>query len=55
MQHNPSWDANRFSASLEIPQIVWNLKAHYFYSQEPTTCPYAGPDEFSPHSTILFL
>lgn len=25
------------------------------YSQKSTTCPYAGPDEFSPHNTIPFL
>ena len=29
MQHNPAWYANRSSVSREIPQIVWNLKAHY--------------------------
>jgi hypothetical protein len=29
MQHNPSWEANSFSASQEIPQILWNLKVHY--------------------------
>ena len=29
MEQSPSWEANRFSASLEIPRILWNLKVHY--------------------------
>ena len=28
MQHSPSWEANRFSASQEIPFILWNPKIH---------------------------
>jgi hypothetical protein len=28
MEESPSWEANRFSASLEIPRILWNPKVH---------------------------
>ena len=26
MEQSPSWEANRFSASQEIPRNLWNLK-----------------------------
>jgi hypothetical protein len=29
MEQSPSWEANWFSASQEIPQILWNPKVHY--------------------------
>jgi hypothetical protein len=29
MQHSPSWEANRFAASQEIPRILWNPKVLY--------------------------
>ena len=29
MQQSPSWEANWFSASQEIPCILWNPKVHY--------------------------
>jgi hypothetical protein len=29
MQHSPSWEANRFAATQEIPRILLNPKVHY--------------------------
>jgi hypothetical protein len=29
MQESPSWEANQFSVSQEIPHILYNPKAHY--------------------------
>jgi len=29
MEQSPSWEANQFSVSQEIPCILWNLKVHY--------------------------
>ena len=29
MEQSTAWDANRFSASQEIPRILWYLKIHY--------------------------
>ena len=29
IEQGPSWEANRFSASQDIPRILWNQKVHY--------------------------
>ena len=35
MAQSPSWEANWFAASQEIPRISWNLKVHYCTHKRP--------------------
>ena len=49
MQQIPSWEANRFSDSQEIPLILLNTKVHYrIYMCRPR--PYSEPARSSPYS-----
>ena len=39
MKQSPSWEANGFSASQEIPHILWNPKFHYCIHKSPPPLP----------------
>ena len=39
MEQIPSREASRFSASQEVPHILWNPKVHYHIHQSPPTLP----------------
>jgi hypothetical protein len=40
MDQSLSWEANWFSASQEIPRILWNPKVYYLILQVPGIYPY---------------
>ena len=54
MQHSPSWEANRFSASQEIPHILWNPKVHYLIHKFPHQSPSwaSSIQSIPPHPTF---
>ena len=52
MVQSPSWEANWFAASQEIPRILWNPKVHHRTHKRPPPVPYPVPAQSSPYTHI---
>ena len=52
MVQSPSWEANWFAASQEIPRIFMEPKGSLPHSQASVTCPYPGAAQSSTHTHI---
>ena len=52
---SPSWEANRFSASQEIPCILWNPNVHYRIHRRPPPVPILSQHDPVNTPTSYFL
>ena len=52
MVQSPSWEANWFAASQEIPRIFMEPEGPLPHSQASATCPSPEPAQSSPHTLI---
>jgi len=55
MEHSPSWEANRFSASQEIPRILGNPNVHYHIHKCPPPLPLLSQLDPVPTPTPHFI
>ena len=55
MVQSPSWEANWFAVSQEIPRILWNPKVHYLTHKRPPLVPILGQPNPVPIPTSHLL
>ena len=55
MEHSPTWETNWFSASEEIPRIIWNPKVRYRIHNSPQPVPIQSQLDpvHNPHTLLL--
>jgi hypothetical protein len=55
MELSPSWKAASHAATQELPNIFKESECSLSCSQDPSTDPYAEPDQSNPYHPILSL
>ena len=54
MEHSPSWEGNRFSASQEFPRILWNPEVHYSFGKKTSLLHLCGTRPIQSTASLIF-